>query len=119
MNRTRLLVVAAIVGAIACEHDSVTDPFAPLALDLDLVPENATLTLGSLSGSGSVNLTVTAKSLALPVRVPPGRVFTSSDTSVALVDQTGHVIATGVGTTVITVRVNDERGRATIVVVPP
>jgi hypothetical protein len=119
MNRTRLLVVAAIVGAIACEHDSITDPFAPLALDLDLVPENATLVLGSLSGSGSINLTVTAKSLDLPVRVPPGRVFTTSDSSVALVDQAGHVIATGVGTTVITVRVNDERGRATIVVVPP
>jgi uncharacterized protein YjdB len=46
-------------------------------------------------------------------------VFTTSDSAIAIVDQTGNVIATGVGTTVITVRVNSERGRSTIVVVPP
>ena len=51
--------------------------------------------------------------------MPPGRVFTTSDSAVALVDQGGKVIATGVGTAQITVRVNSEKGHATITVVPP
>jgi hypothetical protein len=120
MLRTRFLAIAAVVGTIACSDDPITDPFAPFALKLQLVPQNATLTLGSLSGSGSVNLTVVATSLGLPIVTPPGRVFSSSDPSIAVVDRiTGNVIATGVGTAEITVRVNDEKGRATIVVVPP
>ena len=119
MTRTRFLAIAALVGMLACDDDSVTDPFAPLALRLTLTPENATLVLGSLSGSGSILLVPSATSLGLPVVMPPGRVFTTSDSSVAIVDQSGKVIATGVGTTVITVRVNAERGRATITVVPP
>ena len=119
MMRTRFLAIAAVIGMLACDDDSVTDPFAPLALELTLTPENVTLVLGSLSGSGSVTLVPSAASLSVPIPVPPGRVFTTSDSSIALVDQRGKVIATGVGTTVITVRVNSERGRATIVVVPP
>ena len=117
--RIRFLAVLAVVGALACDDDSVTDPFAPLALRLTLLPENNTLILGSLSGAGSVQLTVSATSLGVPIVTPPGRVFTTSDSAIATVDQTGRVIATGVGTTVITVRVNAERGRSTIVVVPP
>jgi hypothetical protein len=119
MMRIRFLAIAALVGALACDDDPVTDPFAPLALRLTLVPENATLVLGSLSGTGSVQLVVSATSLGVPIATPPGRVFTTSDSSIALVQQNGRVIATGVGTTQITVRVNSERGRATIVVVPP
>jgi hypothetical protein len=122
MMRTRLLAIAVVIGAIACEHEPVTDPFirVPLALNLELVPENATLVLGSLSGSGSVSMTVVTTSLSVVIPTPPGRVFTSSDTSVALVDRiSGNVIAVGVGTAQIQVRVNDEKGFATIVVVPP
>jgi hypothetical protein len=119
MKRTRLLAIAALVGAIACDLEPVTDPFAPLALRLTLVPEDVTLVLGSLSGSGSVTLVVRATSLSVPIPTPPGRVFTTSDSSIVLVDQAGRVIATGVGTARITVRVNDEKGHATIVVVPP
>ena len=115
----RFLTLLAIVGTLACNDDSVTDPFAPLALRLTLTPENVTLVLGSLSGSGSVILVPSATSLGLPVVMPPGRVFTTSDSAIAIVDQAGKVIATGVGTTVVTVRVNAERGRATITVVPP
>ena len=117
--RTRFLAILAVLGALACDDDSVTDPFAPLALRLTLTPENVTLVLGSLSGSGSVILVPSATSLGLPVVMPPGRVFTTSDSAIAIVDQAGKVIATGVGTTVVTVRVNAERGRATITVVPP
>lgn len=117
--RIRFLAILAVAGALACDDDSVTDPFAPLALDLDLTPENATLVLGSLSGSGTVTLVVSATSLSVPVTVPPGRVFTTSDSSVALVQQNGRVIATGVGTAQITVRVNSVKGHATIVVIPP
>ena len=117
--RTRFLAILAVIGALACDDDSVTDPFAPLALRLTLTPENSTLILGSLSGSGSVILVPSATSLGLPVVMPPGRVFTTSDSSVALVQQNGKVIATGVGTADITVRVNSEKGHATIVVVPP
>jgi hypothetical protein len=119
MTRTRFLAIAGLVGLLACDDDSVTDPFAPLALRLTLTPENVTLVLGSLSGSGSVILVPSATSLGLPVVMPPGRVFTTSDSAIAIVDQAGKVIATGVGTTVVTVRVNAERGRATITVVPP
>ena len=119
MRLTRALAIAAIVGTLACDDDSVTDPFAPLALRLTLTPENATLVLGSLSGSGSVQLVPSATSLGVPVVMPPGRVFTTSDSSIAIVDQSGRVIATGVGTTQIVVRVNAERGRSTITVVPP
>jgi hypothetical protein len=118
--RTRFLAIAAVVGVMACDHEPVTDPFAPLALDLDLVPETATLTLGSLTGAGSVNMTAVAKSLGVLIPTPPGRVFTSSDTSVVIVERiTGRVIATGVGTAQIQVRVNDIKGFATITVVPP
>ena len=120
MMRTRFLAIAAVVGTIACSDEPITDPFAPLALKLTLVPENATLVLGSLSGSGSVNMTVVARSLDLPIATPPGRVFSSSDPNVAVVDRiSGQVIAVGIGTAEITVRVNDEKGHATIVVVPP
>jgi hypothetical protein len=120
MTRTRFLAIAAVVGAIACDYDSVTDPFAPLALKLRLFPENATLTLGSLSGAGAVNMTVVATSLGLPIVTPPGRVFSTNNASVAIVEPlTGRVIAVGVGTAEITVRVNAEKGHATIVVVPP
>src|SRR3954451_11653113 len=119
MTRTRLLVIAALVGALACDDESVTDPFAPLALRLTLTPENTTLVLGSLSGAGSVTLVPSAPSLGVPIPMPAGRVFTTSDSSVALVDQGGKVIATGVGTAVITVRVNAEKGHTTITVVPP
>ena len=35
MMRTRFLAIAAVVGVLACDDDSVTDPFAPLALELD------------------------------------------------------------------------------------
>jgi len=119
MTRTRFLAIAGLVGLLACDEDSVPDPFAPLALRLTLTPENVTLVLGSLSGSGSVILVPSATSLGLPVVMPPGRVFTTSDSAIAIVDQAGKVIATGVGTTVVTVRVNAERGRATITVVPP
>jgi len=119
MTLTRLLAIAAIVGTLACDDDSVTDPFAPLALRLTLTPENSTLVLGSLSGAGSITLVPSATSLGLPVVMPPGRVFTTSDSAIAIVDQGGKVIATGLGTTEIVVRVNSERGRATITVVPP
>ncbi|HEX7979078.1 MAG TPA: hypothetical protein VF461_10775 [Gemmatimonadaceae bacterium] len=118
--RIRFLAIAAIVvGLLACDNDSVTDPFAPLALRLTLLPENNTLILGSLSGSGSVNLVVSATSLGVPIATPPGRVFTTGDSAIAIVDRNGKVIATGLGTTEIVVRVNSERGRATINVVPP
>jgi hypothetical protein len=117
--RIRFLAIVAIVSALACDDDSITDPFAPLALELKLTPDNATLVLGSLSGSGSVTVIPSAFSLSVPIPVPPGRVFTTNDSSVALVDQNGRVIATGVGTTQIVVRVNSEKGRATITVVPP
>jgi len=117
--RIRFLTLLAVVGTLACNDDSVTDPFAPLAMRLTLLPENNTLVLGSLNGTGSVKLVVSATSLGVPIPTPPGRVFTTSDSGIAIVDQTGNVIATGVGTTVITVRVNSERGRSTIVVVPP
>jgi uncharacterized protein YjdB len=117
--RIRFLAVVAVVGMLACDDESVTDPFAPLALRLTLLPENNTLVLGSLSGAGSVQLVVSATSLGLPIATPPGRVFTTSDSSVALVDQSGKVIATGVGAADITVRVNSEKGHSTIVVVPP
>ena len=119
MTRTRFLAIAALVGLLACDDDPVTDPFAPLALRLTLTPENSTLVLGSLSGAGSIILVPSATSLGLPVVMPPGRVFTTSDSAVALVDQGGKVIATGVGTAQITVRVNSEKGHATITVVPP
>jgi len=117
--RTRFLAILAVVGALACDDDSVTDPFAPLALRLTLTPERSTLILGSLSGSGSVILVPSAASLGVPITMPPGRVFTTSDSSIALVQQNGKVIATGVGTADITVRVNSEKAHATIVVVPP
>jgi uncharacterized protein YjdB len=120
MMRSRFLAIVAVVGTIACSDDPVTDPFAPLALKLRLTPDNATLVLGSLSGAGSVTVVASATSLGVPIVTPPGRVFESSNTNVALVDaRTGQVIATGVGTADITVRVNDEKGHATIVVVPP
>jgi uncharacterized protein YjdB len=119
MRLIRFLATAAIVGTLACDDDPVTDPFAPLAMRLTLLPENATLVLGSLGGSGSVQLVVSATSLGLPIVTPPGRVFTTSDSAVVLVDQSGKVIATGVGTAQVTVRVNSEKGHATITVVPP
>jgi alpha-tubulin suppressor-like RCC1 family protein len=54
-----------------------------------------------------------------PITTPPGRVFETADTAVVLVDrQTGKVTAVGVGTAQVSVRVNDVKSWATIVVLP-
>jgi hypothetical protein len=120
MRSARLLIAAGVFGLIAglaCSSDSLTDPNAPPGLSLRLSPSADTFLVGDTIGNTPpVQLTLTAKSLGLPVQTPTGVVWTSANASVAIVSGTGLVSPTGLGTTTVTARVNGERATSTIVV---
>ena len=127
MRHARSFIVASlfiIAAGLACSSDSLTDPNAPPGLSLKLSPSADTIFIDTLGTATPVQLTLTAKSLGLPVQAPTGVVWTSANPSVATVSGTGLVSAVALGTTTVTARVNDERATSTIIVaklrrVPP
>jgi hypothetical protein len=109
----RVLLVAA---GLACSDDEMTDFNAPPALDLTLTPSLDTIFVTNTVATASpLLLTLSAKSMTLPVQTPVGVEWTSSNPAVAVVSG-GVVHAAGTGSTVVTARVNSDRARATVVV---
>jgi uncharacterized protein YjdB len=64
----------------------------------------------------ALTLAVFAEALEAPVLVPPGLEWTSSDTTVAVVNAVGTVFPRSVGTAIITAKVGDAHDDAIIVV---
>lgn len=122
MRTPRLLALAAIAVALACssDSDSMTDPITPFGLELSITPKNDTLIIDAVNGlTTRTQLEVTATSMGREIKTPIGRVFETADTAIVAVDPvTGVVTARSVGTAQVSVRVNDVRGFATIVVLP-
>jgi hypothetical protein len=116
--RAHPLTLALLALSVGCSDDRLTDPLAPPGLALTLAPSTDTLYVDDALATGtSVQLVVSATSRGDPVAVPPGRVFASADPAVAVVDSTsGVVTAVAPGTSEVSVRVNDVKGYATIVV---
>lgn len=109
-----LLLVAA---AASCSNDSITDPNAPMNLKLHLaVPADTLYVSDTVAAGQRVQLGLSGTSRGLPVSTPLVAEWTSSNTAVATVDETGLVTPVGIGSAKITARVNDERVSTTIVV---
>jgi alpha-tubulin suppressor-like RCC1 family protein len=118
-NLSTLVALAALSVVAACSGETVTDSRTFANLELALVPKVDTLYVGGvLDSSGrTAKLTATATAQGSPI-ILPGHVFESSDNTVATVDSGGVVRAQQVGTADITVRVNETKAHATIVVLP-
>lgn len=116
--RNLLAALAFLALSVGCSSEDPTDPTVPIGLSLSLSPSSDTLFLavGQVAPS-TTQLTATAKVRGRAVTLP-GHVFESADESVATVDASGLVTARAVGTTTVTVRVNDVRASTTIVVLP-
>jgi lactocepin len=116
-RRLLILSVLATSVIVACSGDSVTNPFAPLALELTLSPSVDTILVSdSINSANSTTFALHAKSLGLPIQTPRGVVWTSSNPSVAVVDSSGAIFAVSRGTTTITARINSEDTQANVVV---
>lgn len=117
----RRLLGLVLVGAatlLACtSSEDATDPFAPMNLEIFLTPPAVQLAVAdTITTANSLKLILSATSLGFPV-VTPRAEWTSSDRTVAIVDSTGLVQATGLGLVTITARVNGERAQTTVTVV--
>jgi hypothetical protein len=104
-------------AAFACSSDSITDPFAPMGLELTLSPAADTIFVAdTIASSLGTRLTLSATSFGQPVSAPTGVEWTSSQPNIAVVDSTGGVRPVAVGSTIVTARVNDKRATATVLV---
>ena len=115
----RLLILSVLTTSVvvACSGDSVTNPFAPLALELTLSPSVDTILVSdSISSGNSTSFGVSATSLGRRINTPLGLVWESADPSVAFVDSVGSIFAASRGTTTITARINSEHAHGTVVV---
>jgi alpha-tubulin suppressor-like RCC1 family protein len=116
------LAVSALLAA-ACSDDSVTARRTPLGLRLSLTPSADTIILGAPAGASTTTLVASATAHSTPVGLP-GHVFEAGDSNVVALftrDSTDSLVTVrprSVGTSTVTVRVNDERATATIVVLP-
>ena len=116
-RRLLILSVLATSVVIACSGDSVTNPFAPLALELTLSPSVDTIFVSdSINSANSTTFALHATSLGLPIQTPRGVVWTSSNPGVAFVDSSGAIFAVSRGTTTINARINSEDTDANVVV---
>lgn len=118
-NLSTLVALVALSVVAACSSDTVTDARSFANLELSLAPKVDTLFVGGVQDSSgrTAKLTATATAQGAPITLP-GHIFASSDNSVVTVDSTGVVRAQQIGTADITVRVNETKAHATIVVLP-
>ena len=119
MSRRSFHALAALLFAAvaSCSSDSITDPHAPMNLKLRVSsPADTVFVSDTLTTADRVQLTLAGTTQGMPVSTPLVAEWTSSNPSVAVVDENGMVTPISLGTTKITARVNDERASATIVV---
>ena len=119
MRRTLRALSSFLIGAAAisgCDDSvGVLDPRIPFALEIHVSPDSATLVMGDGRVS-IITLAVFAEALEAPVVVPPGLRWTSSDTTVAVVNAVGTVFPRRLGTAIIEAKVGDAHDQTTIVV---
>lgn len=116
LTRQSTLCLALLAALAGCSSDELTDPFAPMALDIQLAPAAVTMSVSDTISAATRQLSLSATSLGLPVTTPHAE-WTTSDASVAIVDSTGTVRAVGLGSATITARVNGEKAHAQIAIV--
>jgi len=116
----RLLILSGLASTsllVACPGDYVTNPFAPMALELFLSPSVQTIFVpDTIPKATPVKLDLLATTMGLSIKTPKGVVWESSDPSVAYLDTTGAIYPAKLGTTEVTARINLTRATATVVV---
>jgi hypothetical protein len=123
-NVLRVLLLSALV--VACggddednDDDSVTNPFIPPALRLQITPQVDTLFVSDTAVLvDRRQLTVAAFSVNLPIVTPSGVVFSSKTPSIVSVDTIGFVAPVSIGTGTIQARINGIKTTSTVVVLP-
>lgn len=116
--RTSAAITASLICAflVACSSDELTDPNAPFGLAIFVAPTATFISVSdTITPANTVQLTLTATSLGKPVTAPRAE-WTSSNSTIAVVDSTGLVRAIGIGSAVITARVNGEKATSSITV---
>ena len=109
---------ALVVAALGCSSGALTDARV-MSVKLSLDPAFDTLFLSAVPSAPppTLKVTATATSMGNPIDLPV-HVFEAANPAIATIDQNGIVTARGLGTTTVSVRVNDERTSSTIVVLP-
>ena len=122
-NLTRVVLLSAF--ALGCssdsdnDDDSVTNPFLPPALRLEITPGTDTLFVSDTAVLlDRRQLTVSAFSVNLPIVTPAGVVFKSLTPGVVSVDTIGFVAPVAVGVGTIQARINGIKTTSTVVVLP-
>src|SRR3954471_4870313 len=114
-----VLLFSAFSLACSSGDDSVTNPFIPPALRLEITPAVDTI---FLSDTATVfdrrQLTVAAFSVNFPITTPSGVVFSSLTPAVVAVDTSGFVIPVALGTGTVQARINGIKTTSTVVVMP-
>jgi hypothetical protein len=101
------------------DDDSVTNPFIPPALRLQITPQVDTLFVSDTAVLlDRRQLTVAAFSVNLPIVTPSGVVFSSKTPSIVSVDTIGFVAPVSIGTGTIQARINGIKTTSTVVVLP-
>jgi alpha-tubulin suppressor-like RCC1 family protein len=111
--RKLLLCVAVFGVAVACSDEPLTSPESVFGLELAVTPSVDTLVTSAGGDADTLVATATRNGVAIDL---PGHEWASSDSSVAIVSQTGVVTARSPGTAEISVRVNSVKAKSTIVV---
>lgn len=120
-NLLRAFLLSAFAIAIACDEgdESVTNPFIPPALRLEITPAVDTLFLSDTAVLlDRRQLTVDAFSVNFPITTPSGVVFSSLTPSVVSVDTIGFVAPVSLGTGTVQARINGIKTTSTVVVLP-
>ncbi len=118
-NFLRVLFLSAF--ALACDEgdESVTNPFIPPALRLEITPAVDTLFLSDTAVLLDRRpLSVAAFSVNFPIATPSGVVFSSLTPGVVSVDTIGIVAPVSLGTGTIQARINGIKTTSTVVVLP-
>ena len=120
LRRTAPSVISSfVISALAlsgCDDSvGVMDARVPFALEIHVVPDSVTFALSD-ARAAALTLSVFAESVESPVVVPPGLEWTSSDTTVAVVNSVGTVFPRNVGTAIITAKVADAHDETIVVV---
>jgi len=120
MRFRRLLIgltLPCAAALLACpSDDDLTDPFAPMALRIQVTPTTVTIPItDTVTASNSTQLGLAAFSLGIRVLTPHAQ-WTTSNSNVAVVDATGRVQALHLGQATITARINGQTDTSRVTV---